>query len=166
VFPSGESLKATETGLVAKTRRKMKHLGESWEAVMRLAFLVAGDDRANLMSGSEMIWTDPESRTESEHVDAVLKMAAAGVPQQFIWERLGFSPPEIARMIAMRETEAASIQNAFDPLAAYRPEVMVHGREKNAVPGVTTPNIDASTDLPTNQMIKPNASKPAVNPTN
>ena len=30
-FPSGESLKATETGLVAKVRRKMLSFGEGWE---------------------------------------------------------------------------------------------------------------------------------------
>ena len=42
-FPSGESLKATETGLVAKVRRKMLSFGEGWEEAMRLAFAVEGE---------------------------------------------------------------------------------------------------------------------------
>src|SRR5262249_15133666 len=40
-FPSGESLKATETGLVAKVKRKQLAFGEGWEEAMRLAFMVA-----------------------------------------------------------------------------------------------------------------------------
>src|SRR5688500_1751281 len=44
-FPSGESLKSAETGLVSKARRKMRHFGESWEEVMRLAFLAIDDPR-------------------------------------------------------------------------------------------------------------------------
>ena len=42
-FPSGESLKATETGLVAKVRRKQLSFGEGWEEALRLAFIVEGD---------------------------------------------------------------------------------------------------------------------------
>lgn len=113
-FPSGESLKATETGLVAKARRKMRHFGESWEAVMRLAFLVLDDPRGKV-TNAETLWRDPESRTESEHIDAVLKMQAMGVPNEFLWERAGFSETEIQRIKKMRAAEALEVGSAFDP---------------------------------------------------
>jgi hypothetical protein len=45
-FPSGESLKATETGLVAKVKRKQTTFGETWEEAMRLAFLLSRRHRA------------------------------------------------------------------------------------------------------------------------
>jgi hypothetical protein len=105
-FPSGESLKATETGLVAKTRRAMKHLGEGWEATMRLAFLaVSASDPRGREQDTETIWTNPESRTESEHTDAVIKLKALNVPDEFLWELYGFTQNQIARLLAMRERE-------------------------------------------------------------
>lgn len=102
---SGESIKAAETGLVAKCHRKMRHLGESWEEVMRLAFAVTDDSRAEEWQ-AETIWADPESRTEAEHVDATLKKKSINVPDQQLWEDLGYSPQTIARFKAMRAGDA------------------------------------------------------------
>ena len=45
-FPSGESLKATETGLVAKVEARALAFGESWEQVIRLALGAMEDARA------------------------------------------------------------------------------------------------------------------------
>ena len=104
-FPSGESIKAAETGLVAKARRKMRHFGEAWESVMRLAFRLIGDERARFI-GAETIWGDPESRTEGQHVDALLKLKSLGVPLQQLWEDAGFSPQQIARFASMRAEQA------------------------------------------------------------
>lgn len=103
---SGESIKAAETGLVAKTRRKMRPYGEAWEDVMRLAFAVetTDDPRANAID-AEAIWADPESRTEAEHVDATLKKVPLKVPLEQLWEDLGYSPQQRARFKAMRAEE-------------------------------------------------------------
>lgn len=104
-FPSGESLKATETGLVSKVRDAQTHFGESWEATFRLVFKVLRDERAGVID-SQTLWRDPESRTESEHVDAVTKKAALGVPWRFLMEDLGYSPQDISRMEKMRAKDA------------------------------------------------------------
>jgi hypothetical protein len=104
-FPSGESLKATETGLVAKARRKQRHFGEAWEEAVRLAFR-ALDDPRGLIIDSETIWADPESRTEAEHVDALVKMASLGVPDEVLWERWGATPTEIARWKTIQAEDA------------------------------------------------------------
>ena len=101
---SGESIKSAETGLVAKCRRKQRHFGEGWEEVMRLAFAVRGDPRARV-AGAETIWADPESRTESEHVDAVAKKGALGVPWEQLMADLGYSPQTIERMRAQRRRQ-------------------------------------------------------------
>jgi hypothetical protein len=96
-FPSGESLKATETGLVAKVKRKQVTFGETWEEAMRLAFAYRGDDARATASNAETIWADPESRSEGELVDALQKMRALGVPLEALWERWGASPQQIER---------------------------------------------------------------------
>lgn len=98
---SGESIKAAETGLVAKTRRKTRFFGEAWEEVMRLSFAVTDDPRAT-ETNAETVWADPESRTESEHVDAVTKKQALNVPDAQLWEDLGYTPQQIQRFQAMR----------------------------------------------------------------
>lgn len=106
-FPSGESIKSAETGLVSKAKRKQRFFGEAWEEAMRLAFRVAGDDAKAALVGAETIWRDAETRTESEHVDAVLKRQALGVPAQQLWEDAGYTQTQIARFKDMAREEAA-----------------------------------------------------------
>lgn len=118
-FPSGESLKATETGLVAKAHQKMRHFGEGWEDVVRLAFDVLGDDRSRVVD-SETLWKDPESRTEAEHVDALLKLKSLGVPEEQLWEDAGYTPQQIARFreIAANQPPASRPADDGEPPAA------------------------------------------------
>ena len=101
---SGESIKAAETGLVAKVRRRQGQFGAGWEEVMRIAGKIAGTPLGDAQS-LETIWADPESRTEAEH-DATLKKQALGVPQRQLWEDLGYTPEQIERFEAMRLDEA------------------------------------------------------------
>jgi hypothetical protein len=107
-YPSGETLNATEVGLVAKVRDKILFLGEGWEEGMRLAFRVLGDARG-LVTDSEVVWRDPERRTESQHVDSVLKMGSMGIPPEVQWEELGFTPQKIERIKVLR-AEAALLE--------------------------------------------------------
>jgi hypothetical protein len=97
-FPSGESLKATETGLVAKVRRKQVTFGETWEEAMRLAFLYRGDQARGAASNAETLWKDPESRSEGELVDALIKLQSIGYPLEVLWAMHGESPQQIERM--------------------------------------------------------------------
>ncbi len=95
--PSGESLKSAETGLMAKVADSMLNKGESWEEVFRLNFLFRGDPRGTDLS-AEIIWRDPESRTEAAHTDALVKQKTLGVPDEILWEGLGYSPQQIERI--------------------------------------------------------------------
>lgn len=104
-FPSGESLKSTETGLVAKVKRKMTTFGESYEETIRLAFRLKGDEQKANAIDAETIWRDPESRTEGELIDGLVKLSTIGVPRRALWERLGASPQQIARWESMAEAD-------------------------------------------------------------
>lgn len=106
-FPSGESLKATETGLVAKVMELRDSFTESWEEVMRLALRADQDERADDMALS-MIWKDPESRTIAEVVDAAVKLDAIGVPWREVMSFIGYSPTDVDRLEQERDEEAAT----------------------------------------------------------
>ena len=105
VLPSGESLRAAEAPLVAKAKRRQRSFGAGWAEVMRLALQMSGRE---VPAGTTLstVWADPESRTESEHVDAVMKMKSLDVPVQQLWELLGFSPQQIDRFKQMRMDDA------------------------------------------------------------
>ncbi len=95
--PSGDSLKSSETGLVAKVNDSKLHKGEGLEEVVRLTDAFRGDPRAADM-GAEIIWANTESRAEAVHTDAMTKWKGLGIPDEVIWEELGLSPRQIARV--------------------------------------------------------------------
>lgn len=99
-FPSGDSLAATETGLVAKVKRKMKNFSPAWEEALRLAFKAKGDKRG--LQLADTVWADPEQRIRAARIDAAVKMSVVGVPQDAIWEEIGASPAQIERWHNMR----------------------------------------------------------------
>lgn len=116
-FPSGDSLAATETGLVAKVKRKMKNFSPAWEEALRLAFKAKNDPRGSQLA--DTVWADPEQRIRAARIDAAIKMTTAGVPQEAVWEEMGASPSQIARWRSMRKSMGL---NEYGPDFAPPPE--------------------------------------------
>jgi hypothetical protein len=146
-FPSGESLKATETGLVAKVKRKQLAFGEGWEDTIRLAFAVAGDEARASSPLLETIWMNPESRSTAEITDAAVKMASIGIPRPALWEYIGATPAQIERWVAMgAETEGP-------PVVARETIAATPGEAGAVVPGSSTPAAPPTTAVqkPTKQ---------------
>jgi hypothetical protein len=114
---SASALKAAETGLVAKVRRRAAHLGEGWERVIRRALYFVGSPGA-LEVQAETVWRDFESRTEGELVDALMKMSALGVPREVLWEKWGASPQDVERWRDLAEEEEADMAEAAAQQAA------------------------------------------------
>lgn len=121
---SGDALKAAESGLVSKVRQRMRPFGESLEDVVRLYLKAAGDSRD--ASRCEVIWHNPEFRTEGELVDALTKMDKLGVPREALWERWGASQTEIARWKTMQSDESARMIGG-DLASMFGPKPMVPG---------------------------------------
>lgn len=118
-FPSGESLKATETGLVSKVKQEQRFFGQGWEEAMVLAMKMAGVNVAN-PEAAEVVWHDPENRIQSELTDAVTKEQSIGVPFEFLMEKLGYTQTQIQRMKVMRlqeslQNQAPLVVNAQNP---------------------------------------------------
>ncbi|MFE5332554.1 phage portal protein [Embleya sp. NPDC056575] len=104
---SGDALKAAESGLVSKVRQRQRPIGEGVEEIVRLALRAAGDPRPT--DRAEIIWHNPEFRTEGELVDALVKMSSLGVPREALWERWGASQTEIARWRILQADAAARV---------------------------------------------------------
>jgi hypothetical protein len=103
---SADALIGLDAGLVSKTNDKKDPFGEGHEETIRLAFKSIGDEEKAEAVDAETVWADTESRSEAQLADSLTKLAAIGVPEEVLWERYGFTPQEIDRMKAMKETEA------------------------------------------------------------
>ncbi|WP_263165412.1 phage portal protein [Streptomyces sp. SCSIO ZS0520] len=103
---SADGLTVADAALASKCRDKTMFLGEDWEEVMRLGFLVKGDEKRGRNPLAETIWRDVEYRTEAQHIDAVLKKKALGVPWRQLMEDAGYTPTQIGRMERMLEQDA------------------------------------------------------------
>lgn len=110
---NGETLKASESGLVAKVHQRFVPMGEGAEQSARLARKTAGlpDDGGQL----ETIWRNPEFRTEGEITDAAIKRRQTGLATlRQAREDVGYSQTQIARMESEDEQAAADpITNAL-----------------------------------------------------
>jgi hypothetical protein len=142
-FPSGESLKSAETSLVAKVREKQIAFSDSLEDAMRIAFEIEGDQERATDLSAETIWASPESRTETQLMDSLVKKAAIGVPQQQLWEDAGYSPQQIQRfstMLAEQATLAGAGVFAASPAdQGIAPAATTAQDAATAAPAATTP---------------------------
>jgi hypothetical protein len=95
-WPSADSLRASEEGLVQKCRRKILGYGESWEEAMRISFLFLGERERGTAYDLESIWDDPQRVSLAAVTDAAVKMRSSlDVPRLAIWRILGASPQQI-----------------------------------------------------------------------
>lgn len=116
--PSGESLKTSESGLVAKVKDRQTPFGNAWEDAMlfglRLAVAFATDkptvpDDVVLQTQ----WSDPEPRNEKDHLDAMAVKHDLGVSKATILVELGYDPVEEAAKRAAEAEEGAAAMDAF-----------------------------------------------------
>jgi hypothetical protein len=104
--PSAESLVASESGLVTRVLDGQRAFGESWELVVRLGASAAGVDELAGDRELEVLWRSPERRNPAVVADAATKLQACGVPQEYVWAFLGYSPQAIERMRVLAAAEA------------------------------------------------------------
>lgn len=104
-FPSGESLKTSESRLVNRTYDAQIDLSANWGRV--LSFMLLIDDQAT--GDVRVVWKNPVTRSENDEVNrAATLVRDVQVPPTKAWERIGFEPDEIVEMEAAREVEQAA----------------------------------------------------------
>lgn len=141
---NGETLKASESGLVSKVRQRCRAMNDPIERAMRSVLRLAGLQSPD--EQMEVIWRNPEFRTEGELVDALFKLGSPpiNIPRVAIWEKWGATPPEIERWTRlMRE------QRREDDLLMLMQEqrlqqVALQGEARAAQSGARTPTASTS----------------------
>lgn len=106
VNASGDALKASEAGLVSKTKLRMRAMGWSHEKITRIGFLYLGD-KAKATSPAKTIWANPEEQATSGLADAGLKYTQMGIPLALAMEKMEFTPEEITFAVAEKKKEDA-----------------------------------------------------------
>jgi hypothetical protein len=104
---NGETLKAAESGLISKVRQRIRGVDDGFEDCMIDARQLAGLPVLG-NEDIEVMWRNPEYRTEGELTSALVQMGSLHVPHQILWEKWGATPPEVERW------EALAIRNSRD----------------------------------------------------
>lgn len=103
VNASADALAAAEARLNGRARDHQTDFSDAWEQVLELAAEWAGFE---LPADTEIVWADPERKTDAQLADAAVKKDQAGVPWEQRMEDLHYSPPQIKRMRAQRLDDA------------------------------------------------------------
>lgn len=118
VNASADALAAAEARLVARITDHQRYFGESWEQVLALAAKWAGTE---LPPDTEVIWADPERKTDAQLADAAVKKGQAGVPWRQRMEDMDYSPPQIKRMETDRAADAVMATLTAPPATFQQP---------------------------------------------
>lgn len=94
-FPSGESLKTSESGFVSKVLDRQIAFGNVWEEVMTFAARVEGFAPTGHLAA---IWQDPNPRSERDSVETAILKRQIGVSDSQLQREAGYSDTEIAAM--------------------------------------------------------------------
>lgn len=114
---SADALTAAETGLVSKTGERITYLSPGTREIFRLIARAQGNEaKANAVRSGRVIWGDVQFRALSQKVDALAKLRGIGFPLEWIAEQYGLTPPEVERLMQMRERELRDSQ--LDELVA------------------------------------------------
>jgi len=148
---SGETLAQAETGLVKKTKLRMKSMGWSHERTMKLAFAYLGDSRADEID-AEVVWEDPEQNALVDQASAAAQFAGAKIPLQLILERLNFSEEQIQFAVQEAERQAQLEMDAQMEMAKQQAALAPAGPGKpgGSTPAAKKPSPNSTKKKPTN----------------
>ncbi|WP_405061888.1 phage portal protein [Kribbella sp. NBC_01505] len=111
---SADALAAAEKGTQRKLKRFQTLFGESWELVLKLAAIAAGDPVNEGTETAQVQWADTEARSLAQTVDALGKMVQMlSVPAEGAWEMIpGVTQATIKRWRALGSNDTGLRQLA------------------------------------------------------
>ena len=108
------TLKQQESPLLSKVRVRQTKFGNSWEDLAYMArklvntFANAGLDEDATLS---VEWKPAATRDEKAHLETLKIKAELGIPDETLWQEMGYNADEIATMAAQRGEERAASSN-------------------------------------------------------
>ncbi|MFD7584201.1 phage portal protein [Kitasatospora sp. NPDC059811] len=120
---AADTLEVDDSSLVSKVRERHKYVGSALRELMRLEALAAGEPaRAEALRLGDVVWRDPQFRSDAQYADALVKLKSLNLPDEAVWERIpGVTPDEIERWKSMRNDQAAAIVGG-DLASLYGPK--------------------------------------------
>ncbi len=103
-----DSIRAAETGHVAKIINHQTIFGEAAGEIFRLALLARG--MGSPPPDIALQWAAPETRSPAELADAAIKLAQAGYPFMAIARYMGETPSEIERLVKERAATTVPVE--------------------------------------------------------
>lgn len=101
--PSGEALKTLESRFTKRVKRLCLNFGAVWARVMKLALAIESEGGADNLT---VQWDTPEQRSEKEMLDSATVKKNLGIPEETLWEELGYSEEDIAKFTKAKEQAA------------------------------------------------------------
>lgn len=109
-FPSGESLKKSETRFINRVRDRMETFGQVWDDLMSFAMLI--DGRADVSLFTQ--WEEPSQMSEAEALGNLVTKATLGIPESQLWMEAGYGEADIERMRAEKTAADESFVAKFN----------------------------------------------------
>lgn len=115
---SADTIRASNTPLDARIEDHKPNLSEGYEEALRVSGLMLPQPLL-LPSAAECVWIKKETWSLAERADAALKLGQAGMPWEFIGEKvLDLSQEEVERYKgAIMENQLAALLSQPDPVA-------------------------------------------------
>lgn len=108
-WPSGESLKTSESPFLAKIADRQIAFGDGWEDVILFALRIAGGPDAQLVTE----WKDASPRGELDALNALLLKEQLGASRRQLLGEAGYTAEEIDRMVEERGAEQQEMGEAM-----------------------------------------------------
>ena len=99
---SGEALKTLESRFTKKVSRLCLNFGAVWSRVMKLALQIEGQSVPGTLTAQ---WDAPEQRSEKEELEAAVIKQSLGIPNQTLWEELGYTEEDIAFFVSEEQKD-------------------------------------------------------------
>jgi hypothetical protein len=95
-FPSGESLRKSETRFLAKVRDRQESFGQIWSDVAEFALQVEGSGSENRLI---TMWEDPAPLTDKEFLENLTIKKQLGVSVEQVLKEAGYGDNDIKEML-------------------------------------------------------------------
>lgn len=107
---SGEALKTLESRFTKKVQRLTLNFGAVWAQVMHLALQIEGGASSGNLTTQ---WEAPEQRSENELLASLVIKQSLGVPDETLWEEMGYSIEDIAKFNQAKTDAVLAAQKAM-----------------------------------------------------
>lgn len=128
VIPAEGTQQSLESALLAKSKRNQTSFGNTWEDIIRFMLKLEktwGEDlkgySPELLETIEINceWEPAETRNERDQTEIAERHKALGVPDRFVWRKLGYTEDEIDQFAQEREeTRGKTIGSLAEQITA------------------------------------------------